>query len=149
MSAIGRFHCVSHVNNVGVMKLLEMTKRISQRPIFCKRLTYVTSTCNPKVTVSSYSRNCKNWISYIPVHISIPFCKFWYLVNGPRFNYQQSPERKILWHSRSLEEFWEIKKWNKGIWKGLDIIFSGAFIVKQLFSYLNLPLLIPFWAYTD
>ena len=55
---------ISHVN-VGKMKILEMTKKLFQRPVFCKQLMYVTLISNHKVAISACFKNYKNYITYL------------------------------------------------------------------------------------
>ena len=37
-----------------------MANKLSERPVFCKWLAYVTLILNLKAAISAYSRNCKN-----------------------------------------------------------------------------------------
>ena len=54
-----KVYFISHVN-VGIIKILKLEKKLFQRPVFCKRLIYVTLTSNHYVAISAYSSNCKN-----------------------------------------------------------------------------------------
>ena len=49
--------------NVGIMEILEIAKKLFQRPAICKLLNYVTLICNHKAVISPYSRKCKNLIN--------------------------------------------------------------------------------------
>ena len=55
-SFFNKICCVSHVN-VGIMKLLNKASKLFQRPVFCKRLAYITLICNLKAAIRTYSRN--------------------------------------------------------------------------------------------
>ena len=64
MVVFSKTNYISHVN-VAITKILKMTAKLFQWPIFCKRLTYVTLISNNKVAIRAYSRNCKNSIFQI------------------------------------------------------------------------------------
>ena len=57
--------CISH-GNVGIIKILVMTKKLFQRSVFCNWLVNVTLICNHKAAISTCFRNCKSLISHIP-----------------------------------------------------------------------------------